>query len=408
MKSIATLFSIFLLASCTNNYSDTNTNDDAINKTDIKNDNTVITNIENGSRLENNSNPLIFNKINSLITYDDSQDKVDITHDNTAISINLFGGDQSDITLMMDGRVVRKGLDVPFNYTYGLFNYTYGEDLQSALKRISVFANDADRQILILPTTTEEYLSYNAILFDDSGFLHTYTFEVAEWNCGDIESITVNTKADANAIQVMDDTGKNCSTRTYLIDGEYIKAKPKSLSFTDIEAKYDENTHKIFTFDTNADGIDGKPELSNKTDIYVEEKSSGSLCIAGEIPVVSCKINEPQTRIVSICGSTDSQNAVYRFGKKNKVELSKHFTSREPLKRTLVYSAYTTYFHFKNDGYRYIIGVPEEAYGVKAFIDIVSPNGSTNTKECTTNSFAEKKLVSPAIIDLEESKADLP
>ena len=374
MKIIATLFSIFLLASCTNNYGDTNTNDDAFNKNDTQSDNTVATNIKNNSLLEDNSNPLIFNKINSLITYDKGQDKVDIKHDNTAISINLFGDDQSDITLMMDGSVVSKGLDGPFNYTYGLFNYTYGEDLQSALKRISVFANDADGQFLILPTTTEEYLSYNAILFDDSGFLHTYTFEVAEWDCGDIESITVNTKSDANVIKVTDNTGKNCSTNTYLINGEYIKEEPKSLSFTDI---------------------------------YAEEKSLGSLCIAGEIPVVSCEINEPQTRIVSICGSTDSQSAVYRFGKKDKVELSKHFTSREPLKRTLVYSAYTTYFHFKNDGYRYIIGVPEEAYGVRAFIDIVSPNGSTNTKECTTNSFAEKKLVSPAIIDLEESKADL-
>ena len=136
MKNIATLFSIFLLASCTNNYSDINTNDDAISKTDIKSDNTLITNTENTPLLEDNSNPLIFNKINSLITYDDSQDKVDIKHDNTAISINLFGGDQSDITLMMDGRVVSKGLDGPFNYTYGLFNYTYGEYLQSALKRI--------------------------------------------------------------------------------------------------------------------------------------------------------------------------------------------------------------------------------------------------------------------------------
>ena len=251
MKNIATLFSIFLLASCTNNYGDTNTNDDAINKTDIKNDNTVATNIENNPLLEDNSNPLIFNKINSLITYYKGQDKVDIKHDNTAISINLFGDDESDITLMMDGSVVSKGLD-------GLFNYTYGVGWQSALKRISVFANDADRQILILPTATEEYLSYNAILFDDSGFLHTYTFEVAEWDCGDIESITVNTKGDANVIKVTDNTGKNCSTRTYLIDGKYLKEEPKSLSFTDIEAKYDENTHKIFTFDVNADGIDDK------------------------------------------------------------------------------------------------------------------------------------------------------
>lgn len=67
MRIITTIFYMLVLVSCTNNYGDTNTNDDAINKTDIKNDNTVITNIENGSLLENISNPLIFNKINPLI-----------------------------------------------------------------------------------------------------------------------------------------------------------------------------------------------------------------------------------------------------------------------------------------------------------------------------------------------------
>lgn len=163
----------------------------------------------------------------------------------------------------------------------------------------------------------------------------------------------------------------------------------------------------IFVISACANTYD-KSALSNETNINSEAESLDSLCIAGEIPVVSCEIDEPQSRIVSICGSTDSQSVVYRFGKKDKVELSKNFTSKEPLKRTLVDSAYTTYFHFKNDGYRYIIGVPEEAYGVRTFIDIVSPNSSTNTKECTTNSFKEKKLLSSAIMDLEESEADLP
>jgi len=48
---------------------------------------------------------------------------------------------------------------------------------------------------------------------------------------------------------------KNCNTRTYLVDGEYIKEEPKSFSIKDIEEKYEEKTHKIFTFDVNADGI---------------------------------------------------------------------------------------------------------------------------------------------------------
>ena len=251
MRIITTLFFIFILVSCTNNYDNTNINDDpTINRTDIKNDNNVIkqTNIENGSLLENISNPLIFNKINPLIAYDDSQDKIDIRYDNTAISINLFGDDDSDLTLMMNGSVIDEG----FN---GNFNYTYEVDLQSAIKRINIFANDDNRQILILPATTEEYLTYNALLFDDSGFLHTYVFEIAEWGCGNIESIIANTKVDANAIQVIDNTSKNCNTRTYLVDGEYIKEEPKSFSIKDIEEKYEENTHKIFTFDVNADGI---------------------------------------------------------------------------------------------------------------------------------------------------------
>ncbi|MBE0405456.1 SH3-like domain-containing protein [Psychrobacter sp. FME5] len=83
-------------------------------------------------------------------------------------------------------------------------------------------------------------------------------FEIAEWHCGGIESITANTKADANAIKVIDNTGKSCSTHIYLIDGEYIKEDPKSFSFTDIVEKHEKKTHKIFTFDINGDGIDDK------------------------------------------------------------------------------------------------------------------------------------------------------
>ena len=266
VRIITTLFFIFILVSCTNNYDNTNINDDpTINRTDTKNDNKVIkqTNIENGSLLENISNPLIFNKINPLIAYDDSQDKIDIRYDNTAISINLFGDDDSDLTLMMNGSVIDEGLN-------GNFNYTYEVDLQSSIKRIKVFANDADRQILILPATTEEYPTYNALLFDDSGFLHTYVFEIAEWDCGNIESIIANTKADANAIQVIDNTSKNCNTRTYLVDGEHIKEEPKLFSIKYIEEKYEENTHKIFTFDINADGISDivVSSINNDKNIY--------------------------------------------------------------------------------------------------------------------------------------------
>ena len=91
VRIITTLFFIFILVSCTNNYDNTNINDDpTINRTDTKNDNKFIkqANIENGSLLENISNPLIFNKVNPLMAYDDSQDKIDIRYDNTAIYIN--------------------------------------------------------------------------------------------------------------------------------------------------------------------------------------------------------------------------------------------------------------------------------------------------------------------------------
>lgn len=113
VRIITTLFFIFILVSCTNNYDNTNINDDpTINRTDTKNDNKVIkqANIENGSLLENISNPLIFNKVNPLMAYDDSQDKIDIRYDNTAIYINLFGDDDSDLTLMMNGSVIDEGL----------------------------------------------------------------------------------------------------------------------------------------------------------------------------------------------------------------------------------------------------------------------------------------------------------
>lgn len=246
---------MFLLVACTNNYDDAIKTDDIVtNKTDIKGDNTINskTNTEDGSLSKNKSTPIIFDKINATINYDDDQSKVVIKHDTTSIHINLFGDDESDLTLIMNGKAVNEKYD-------SNFDYTYSENLEGAINRIKLFATDnVNKHILILPATTEEYPTYNALLFDNSGFLHTYRFEITEWDCEDIESIMLNTQTNANPIEITDNTGKSCSTRTYIIDGKYIEKEPKVLSFKDIAERYEEDKYKIYSFDVNADSIKDK------------------------------------------------------------------------------------------------------------------------------------------------------
>lgn len=132
---------------------------------------------------------------------------------------------------------------------------------------------------------------------------------------------------------------------------------------------------------------------------------SSSLCQTTEIALVSCQMDEPQQRLLAICHAKDSQEVHYRLGTQSNMDADKAFSANAPLLRWLDSSAYTTYFGFKHNDQYYSVGVPQEAHGAKVFMDIFDKQGKeVSNLSCTDNSFAQKALASPAIIDLSDQE----
>lgn len=135
------------------------------------------------------------------------------------------------------------------------------------------------------------------------------------------------------------------------------------------------------------------------------EPMSLSLCKTTEVAVVSCQVDEPQGRMLSICHSNETQKVHYRIGIQDNINSSKEFTKHDPLLRWVDSSAYTTYFGFEKGEKYYSIGVPQETQGAKVFMDISNEKGQElYSLSCVTNSFEQKILTSPAIIDLSDEE----
>lgn len=129
--------------------------------------------------------------------------------------------------------------------------------------------------------------------------------------------------------------------------------------------------------------------------------SPSSLCQDSEIAMVSCQMDEPQARLLSICQTNATQKVHYRLGTPDNISVDKTFTEQQPLLRWVDSSAYTTYFGFQDNGQYYSVGVPQETHGAKVFMDAYDQEGQAVAHlSCTSNSFADKAVASPAIIDL--------
>ncbi|WP_367109212.1 hypothetical protein [uncultured Psychrobacter sp.] len=132
---------------------------------------------------------------------------------------------------------------------------------------------------------------------------------------------------------------------------------------------------------------------------------ASSLCQKTEVALVSCQMDEPQQRMLAICHAKDLPEVYYRLGTHDKVDQGVTFTVQNPLLRWIDSSAYTTYFGFKDSDQYYNIGVPQETHGAKVFMDIFDQQGQEVANlSCINNSFVDKTLASPAIIDLDDKE----
>lgn len=123
----------------------------------------------------------------------------------------------------------------------------------------------------------------------------------------------------------------------------------------------------------------------------------GHLCEPDESVVASCRLDDTRNRILSFCASADTKTIFYRFGTRPAIELTKNFSSKNPVFRWVDAATYTTYFGFRSSRYAYVFGVPQETLGAKAFLEVTDLNRPVMTRTCTENSFGEKTIISEAI-----------
>ena len=128
--------------------------------------------------------------------------------------------------------------------------------------------------------------------------------------------------------------------------------------------------------------------------------SEETLCKADEIMIASCQIDEKKSRNLSICSDSDKEKIIYRFGRKNNIEMSVIFSRENRLSRWLDIGTYTTYFGFRKGDYGYSFGVPQQTYGAKAFLDITWKDRLIQNHDCVGNSFGETNLLSAAVLDV--------
>jgi len=129
---------------------------------------------------------------------------------------------------------------------------------------------------------------------------------------------------------------------------------------------------------------------------------ANGLCNSDEVMIASCELREKKGRALSFCSSQDKRTAVYRFGTVLNIELSNKFSMESPMSRWVAKWTYTTYLGFRINDHAYVLGVPQETYDAKAFVEITRNGLMIMNRDCLENSFGEMNLHNDAIQDLDD------
>lgn len=135
------------------------------------------------------------------------------------------------------------------------------------------------------------------------------------------------------------------------------------------------------------------------TFVRAEDKN---LCASSEIMVATCVLNEKKSRTLSFCSSADHKKMHYRVGSKTKLEMDVSFSKKKPMSRWVDIGTYTTYFGFRSMDYAYVLGVPEERFGARAFLEVSKKDKPIMGRTCVTNSFGEKALLNEAMEEVDD------
>lgn len=164
-------------------------------------------------------------KEHSNIYYDKEYEQVEIKSKNDLFVIKLIDY-QSYISFISNGNHKNDYLEVDFNYIYG-------EDIDSAIKKINKFkVKKGNEGILILPSATEEYPSYTAVLFNNSGIKNFFTLIIKNHTCNDFDIIKFNNNKQIHVIK----NNHECNV-------EIIKETPVSSPLSSSQLALNNNTN---------------------------------------------------------------------------------------------------------------------------------------------------------------------
>jgi len=134
------------------------------------------------------------------------------------------------------------------------------------------------------------------------------------------------------------------------------------------------------------------------------DSNEKSLCGKHETILASCHLERAQKKVVSFCADTLGLTSYY-FGANDKVETDVKFSTDRQLYRWVDVDTHVTFLGFDQGGHSYVLGIPQETFGAKAFWFVKrssEPLDFSASAFCTQNSLGEKNMVTRTIKDIED------
>jgi hypothetical protein len=124
-------------------------------------------------------------------------------------------------------------------------------------------------------------------------------------------------------------------------------------------------------------------------------------CKNSETLIASCTLIENKKQL-SLCENNNQDQISYHVGSFDHTEARVIFSKHNPMHRWIDAQTNVTFLGFTLSDRTYVLGVPQETYGARAFLFIKAKNAPIDFNAplfCTSNSFGHKNRASEAILD---------
>ncbi|MBE0446300.1 hypothetical protein [Psychrobacter sp. FME5] len=230
----------------------------------------------------------------SDIYYNSEYKLVELSLNNIYMTLKLIDFD-SYVSLKINDTYKDKYIEVDFNHAYG-------ENLESAMKKTGIFRkNDSDEGLLIIPSVSGSSPTYTAILFNNSGIYHSYSFELQQHNCNNFDTLLIENNLIKNLY--ITQRNKECEvkiiTENPMVSNIY---SPDSYEDEDMYYAYkyyknNENYKKSRYYKEIENGISSIPSFYGKKHFsFGSNFLTGTIIITknNQVTIETCGANAPE------------------------------------------------------------------------------------------------------------------